>query len=268
MSSTERETDMDTRWQRIKVWIDGPIGYIVLNRPEVRNALDYETVEELERALQHLGNEAQVIVVRGSGGNFCAGADLKYVSANRKDKSSMRRFVEQINRAFFQAENGPVPVIAAVEGYALAGGFEFMQACDLCIVAKDAVIGDQHANFGLMPGGGGTQRLPRLVGRQRALGLLFSGEWMSGEVAAAWGLAYRAVPTEDLEQQSLRFARQLAGRSSEGLRLMKRLVNEGLEQQLAKGIEMEVDAFCEYLGSNDLEEGLRAFQERRTPRFS
>lgn len=259
---------MDSHWQRLKVWKDGPIGHIVLNRPEVRNALDYETVEELEHALQYLGNEARVIVVRGSEGNFCAGADLKYVSANRKDKASMRRFIEQINRAFFQAENIPVPVIAAVEGYALAGGFELMQACDLCVVAEDAVLGDQHANFGLIPGGGGTQRLPRLVGRQRAMGLLFSGDWISGGVAAAWGLAYRAVPADELESQAIQLARRLANRSSYGLRLMKRLVNRGIEQPLAKGIEMEVDAFCEYVGSDDLEEGLRAFQERRTPRFS
>jgi enoyl-CoA hydratase/carnithine racemase len=255
-------------WRRLEVWTEGPVGYIVLNRPEVRNALDYETVEELERALRQLGDEARAIVVQGAGGNFCAGADLKYVSANRRDETTMRRFIEQLKRAFFQAENGPVPVIAAVKGYALAGGFELLQACDIAIVAEDAVLGDQHANFGLIPGGGGTQRLPKLVGRQRALGLLLSGERISGKDAVAWGLAYRAVPADELESQTRLLARRLAERSANGLRLMKRLVNRGLELPLAEGIEMEIEAFYEYIGGDDPEEGLRAFQERRTPRFS
>ena len=259
---------MSKSWRRLKVWVEGPVGHIVLNRPEARNALDYETVKELERALQQLGEEARVIVVRGAGGMFCAGADLKYVATNRQDETTLRNLIEQINRAFFQIENVPVPVIAAVEGYALAGGFELMQACDICIVAEEAVIGDQHANFGLIPGGGGTQRLPRLVGRQRALGLLLSGEWMSGEAAAAWGLAYKAVPAGELEPEALRLARRLAERSAEGLRTMKQLVREGLERPLDEGIGMEIEAFCEYIVGGDPEEGLKAFQERRAPRFA
>lgn len=259
---------MDGNWQRLEVWTDDSVGHIVLDRSEVRNALDYETVEELERALRRLEEEARVILVRGAGGNFCAGADLKYVSANRRDEKVMREFIDQINRAFFRAENASVPVIAAVEGYALAGGFEFLQACDIVLVAEDAVLGDQHANFGLMPGGGGTQRLPRLVGRQRALGLLLSGEWIGGRKAAEWGLAYKAVPASELEPEALRLAQRLAERSAEGLRRMKQLVGQGLERPLAEGIEMEIEAFCEYIGGGDPEEGLKAFQERRAPRFA
>ena len=255
-------------WQRLEVWVEDTVGYIVLNRPEVRNALDYRTVEELEKALQQLGKEARAIVVRGARGNFCAGADLKYVSDNRNDGEAMRRFIEQINSAFFQVENIPVPVVAAVEGYALAGGFELLQACDVVLVAEDAVHGDQHANFGLIPGGGGSQRLPRLVGRQRALGLLLSGEWIGGREAAVWGLAYRAVPASELESEARLLARRLAERSTEGLRKMKQLVRQGLERPLAEGIGMEIEAFCEYIEGEDPEEGLQAFQERRAPRFA
>jgi enoyl-CoA hydratase/carnithine racemase len=259
---------MPKNWQRLKVWTEGTVGHVVLDRPEVRNALDFETVEELERALRWLEDEARVIVVRGAGGNFCAGADLKYVAANRHDEKVMRGFIEQINRAFFRAENGPVPVIAAVEGYALAGGFEFLQACDIVLVAEDAILGDQHANFGLVPGGGGTQRLPRLIGRQRALGLLLSGERISGREAAAWGLAYRTMPANELEPKALRLAQRTAERSAEGLRRMKQLVRQGLERPLAEGIAMEIEAFHEYIEGEDPGEGLKAFQERRTPRFA
>lgn len=217
MSSSEvEELAVDGDWQRLKVSVEGRVGHVSLNRPEARNALDLRTVEELEEALRRLEDAARVIVIRGAGGNFCAGADLKYVSDNRRDGPTMRRFIEQINRAFNRAEKSPVPVVAAVEGYALAGGFELLQACDVVVLAEDAVLGDQHANFGLMPGGGGSQRLPRLVGRQRALGLLLSGEWISGRQAVEWGLAYRAVPAGDLESEVGALASRLAERSKRG----------------------------------------------------
>lgn len=259
---------MDGDWQRLKVSVEGQVGHILLDRPEARNALDYRTVEELEEALRRLEDAARVIVVRGAGGNFCAGADLKYVSDNRRDEPTMRKLIQQINRAFNRAESSSVPVVAAVEGYALAGGFELLQACDVVVVAEDAVLGDQHANFGLIPGGGGSQRLPRLVGRQRALGLLLSGEWISGRQAAEWGLAYRAVPAGELESEALMLAGRLAERSKKGLEVMKRLVMQGVEEPLANAIEMEIEGFLGYIGDDDPGEGLRAFQERRTPRFA
>jgi len=259
---------MTEQWQRLKVWIDGPVGHIRLNRPEVRNCLDYTLVAELERAVGELATATRVIVMQGAGGHFCTGADLVYVRSVQHDPRAMCQFIEQINRAFFQIEQAPVPVIASVAGYALAGGFEMLQACDIVIVAEDAVLGDQHANYGLLPGGGGSQRLPRLIGRQRALGLLLSGEWISGKEAAAWGLAYRAVPVTELDQQTTAIAQRLAARSREGLRLMKQLVRQGMERPLAAGIELEVNTFCAYVEGADPEEGLRAFQERRPPQFA
>lgn len=259
---------MDGDWRRLKVSSEGRVGHIVLDRPEARNALDPRTVEELEEALRRLEDEVRVIVVRGAGGNFCAGADLKYVSENRHDEPTMRKFIEGIHRAFNRAESSSVPVIAAVEGYALAGGFELLQACDVVVVAEDAVLGDQHANFGLIPGGGGSQRLPRLVGRQRALGLLLSGEWIHGRQAVEWGLAYRAVPAGEVRVEANKLAHRLADRSGKGLGVIKKLVTEGLEEPLAKGTEMEIDAFLDYIGGEDPDEGLRAFQERRAPRFA
>jgi enoyl-CoA hydratase/carnithine racemase len=254
---------MNSEWQTLQVSIDGPIGRLLLNRPDVLNALNYTLVLEIEQAVRELVNQARVILIEGAGAHFCAGADLRYVAETRQ----MRDFIEQINRAFFSIEEAPIPVIAAVQGYALAGGFELMQACDIVILADDAVIGDQHSNFGLIPGGGGSQRLPRLIGRQRALALLLSGARLSGNEAVAWGLAYRSVPSAELREQSTALAQNLAAKSRGGLKAIKYLVNRGAEKPLNEAIDLEVHTFLEWIRSRDAQEGLRAFHERRSPRF-
>jgi enoyl-CoA hydratase/carnithine racemase len=257
------ERNMSNGWQALQVSIDGKIGRLLLNRPDVLNALNYTLVLEIEQAVRELENQVRVVLIEGAGENFCAGADLRCVAETQK----MREFIEQINRAFFSIEEAPIPVIAAVQGYALAGGFELMQACDIVIVADNAVIGDQHSNFGLIPGGGGSQRLPRLIGRQRALALLLSGARLSGNEAVAWGLAYRSVPLAELREQSMALAQNLAAKSRGGLKAMKYLVNRGAEKPLNEAIDLEVDTFLEWIRSRDAQEGLRAFQDRRSPRF-
>jgi enoyl-CoA hydratase/carnithine racemase len=254
---------MNSVWQTLQVSIDGKIGRVLLNRPDVLNALNYTLVLELEQAVRELENQVRVILIEGEGEHFCAGADLRYVAETQQ----LREFIEQINRALFSIEEAQIPVIAAIQGYALAGGFELMQACDIVIVADNAVIGDQHANFGLIPGGGGSQRLPRLIGRQRALALLLSGVRLSGYEAVAWGLAFRSVPLADLREQSTALAQSLAAKSRGGLKAMKYLVNRGAEMRLNEAIDLEVDTFLEWIGSRDAQEGLRAFQDRRSPRF-
>jgi enoyl-CoA hydratase/carnithine racemase len=251
-------------WQTVKVWTDSKIGRILLNRPKVLNALDYTVVREIERAVHELQLHSRVILIEGAGDHFCAGADLRYLVGT----PNAREFIEQINRAFFSIEQAPIPVIAAVQGYALAGGFELMQACDVVFVADSAIIGDQHSNFGLIPGGGGSQRLPRLVGRQRALALLLSGDRLNGLQAVEWGLAYRSVPASQLASQSLAFAQTLAAKSQGGLKALKHLVSAGSEKTLTEAINLEVDAFLEWVRSRDAQEGLRAFREKRPPNFT
>jgi enoyl-CoA hydratase/carnithine racemase len=254
---------MNREWQTLKVWVDGKIGRVLLNRPDVLNALNYTLVVELEQAIRELEKQSRVILIEGAGDHFCAGADLRYVAETRE----MREFIEQINRAFFSIEQATIPVVAAVQGYALAGGFELIQACDVAIVADNAVIGDQHSNFGLIPGGGGSQRLPRLIGRQRALALLLSGDRLNGQEAVAWGLAYRSMPFAQLAEQSLAFAQKLATRSQGGLKALKHLVDFGSEKVLSEAIAFEVDTFLEWVRGRDAQEGLRAFQEKRPPNF-
>ena len=253
--------------QRLRVALDGGVGTITLNRPEVRNALDGETVAELESAFTELATTARVIVVEGAGDHFCAGADLRHVRRAREDPELMRAFIAGITGAFDAIERCPVPVVAAVQGFALAGGFELMQACDLVLVADTAVIGDQHANFGLIPGGGGSQRLPRLVGRQRALGLLLTGDRISPAEAVAWGLALRVVPAESLHAEAAALAGRLAALSRSGLARTKRLVDDGASLPLDRAIALETEVFMEHMRDPDVAEGLAAFGERRRPVF-
>ena len=157
--------------------IDGPVATLTLNRPEALNALSPRMVDELADALDRLEGQdtVKVLVVRGSGRAFCAGADLLFMEGAFDDLPMLSSHLERVNRVFFRLEELPIPVIAVVQGFALAGGLELMLACDMVLAAEDARIGDQHANFGLMPGGGSTQRLPHKLGYQRAMCLLLTG---------------------------------------------------------------------------------------------
>ena len=145
----------------------------------------------------------------------------------------------------------PVPVIAAVEGHALAGGFELMQSCDVVLVRDDARIGDHHTRFAMIPGGGGTQRLPRLVGRQRALSLILTGDSLTGAEAVAWGLAYRSAPADSFDQLVTETAERLAAKDRRSVAAIKGLVADGLELPLAEGLAQEREAVVEHLLSED-----------------
>jgi enoyl-CoA hydratase/carnithine racemase len=245
-------------WATIKVWIEGAIGRLVLNRPQVRNAMNYDASLEMEEAIRELEEHARVILIQGAGKHFCAGADLQVLSS----AEAARQLVLQLNRVFSQIEKLSIPVIAAVQGCALAGGFELVQACDLVVVSEDAMLGDQHINVGLIPGGGGSQRLPRRVGRQRTLSLLLTGDRLTGKQAVEWGLAYGVVPIEQLEDRALTLAHAIVTKSRAGLKSIKTLVNEGLEKPLDQAIQMEITAFLECLNGEDAQQGLRTFREK------
>ena len=164
------------------------------------NAITVALGRELERAVRRLGDEARVIVIRGAGGNFCVGGDFHELERLRNaGEGALAELFDSFRAACAAVREVPVPVIGAVQGNAMAGGFELLQACDIAIVADDARLADNHANFGQVPGGGGSQRLPRIVGRQRALAHMLTGDRLTGSEAAAWGLAYRAVPADALE---------------------------------------------------------------------
>jgi enoyl-CoA hydratase/carnithine racemase len=145
----------------------------------------------------------------------------------------------------------PIPVVAAVEGYATAGGFELIQSFDVAIVRDDAVLADNHANFGMIPGGGGSQRLPRIVGRARGLGHILTGERLTGAEAAAWGLAYKSFAPEAFEAGVEAIVQRLAGHDPVALRRAKRAVLDGLNLSLTDGLALEREAILEHLTRKD-----------------
>ena len=180
-------------YTNIKLEKENRVATIRLDRPDALNALNPEMIPELAAAVAEVGGDESIkaLVIRGEGRAFCAGADLTYFQSTFADPALLPPYLAQITDLLSGIESLPFPAIAVVHGFALAGGLELMMACDMALVAEDARIGDQHVNFGLIPGGGSTQRLPRRVGLQRAMELLTTGKWLSGIEAVEWGLAHR-----------------------------------------------------------------------------
>jgi enoyl-CoA hydratase/carnithine racemase len=249
----------------VSVNVDAGIGRITLDRPEQLNAVNVELSVELERAILALGSDPtiQVIVVRGAGGNFCAGGDFGEVERLRAEgPSALRSLFLSFRRACDAIIAIDVPVVAAVEGVAAAGGFELMQAADIVLVSDDARIADNHIRFGMIPGGGSTQRLPRLIGRQQAMGVLLSGDRLSGADAARLGLAYRSFPRDQFDDEVERFLSVMAGRDRGARTAIKQLVISGLQQSAAAGLDNEMTEVVRHISEGAGRNGASAFSER------
>jgi enoyl-CoA hydratase/carnithine racemase len=245
------------------------IAWVTLNRPERMNAITVALSGELEKAIVELGNDpaVTVVVIRGAEGNFCAGGDFDEVETLRaQGPDALRQLFAAFRRACEVIARVEVPVVAAVEGVAMAGGFELMQASDIALVSEDARISDNHIKFGMIPGGGGTQRLARLVGRQQALGLLLSGDRISGADATRLGLAYRSFPQPEFDDGVRRFAADLAARRREAVTSVKRLVYTGLEVSLSTGLDGEIDSVVDHICGHAGQNGVAAFRERGVKR--
>jgi len=243
--------------------IEASVAHVVLNRPQARNAITVALATALAEALRAAARQARVIVIRGAGGHFCAGGDFGEVSRLRAGgPDALRPLFEAFGAACELIGELPVPVVAAVEGYAMAGGFELVQACDIAIARDDAVLADNHLNFGMIPGGGGSQRLPRLAGAQRALGLILTGDRLTGAEARQWGLVYRAVPAAGFESAVADLAANLAGKDPVALARAKRLVRDGLRRPLRDGLALETEAIIEHLGGAGAAAGISRFTGR------
>jgi enoyl-CoA hydratase/carnithine racemase len=238
---------------------------IRLNRPERLNALGVEMVEALRHAVE-AEDSARVLLIRGTGRGFCAGADLKERAG--MDQAARLAHNRAINAAVDALAAAPMPTIAVINGLALGGGCELAIACDLRFAASSATIGLTEARIGAIPGAGGTQRLPRLIGVARALEMMLSGEPVTAARAETIGLVQMAVPDDDLDAHVLRYATLLASRSPRTARMVKRLVAQGMEMPLADGLARERAALLDVFDSADYAEGLAAFAERRAPVFS
>ncbi len=241
---------------------------ITLNRPPV-NALNTMVGQELGKAFEQLEQDAssRVVILTGSGDRaFAAGADIKEIGAlSGADAEDM---VNDWHHVLTGIEGGRLPVIAAVNGVALGGGCELAMACDIRIASQNAVFGQPEINLGIIPGFGGTQRLPRLIGRGRALEMIMSGDSISAEEAFNMGLANHIVPTDGLMDAAQELACKIVGKGAVALRLIKECVSAGLDRPLDTGLAFEAGKFGEVCSTEDKAEGIAAFLEKRKPAFT
>lgn len=244
--------------------------WITLNRPTALNSLTPDIIEGIDLALNEAERRDDVyaVVLTGTGRAFCAGADLKFVrrQANQGEKGTSD-FLNAILATMQRLESFPRPVIASINGLALAGGLELVLCCDLVIAARSAKVGDAHANFGLLPGGGSSVRLPRKIGPTRAKYLLYTGDFVPVEDLVAAGLVNKVVDDAELVAATDALVAKLASKSPLGLRRMKNLVDDGLAQPVDSALRFELLASEVHSFSYDQKEGLAAFEEKRKPCF-
>ena len=248
----------------------GAVGIIELARPDKFNCLSlavHAGIEAAFDAFEAPGSDVRAVLVCAQGKNFSTGADLTEVKAMFGDAAQLKHFIGSGHRLLKRLEASALPVVAACQGLSLAGGIELMLACDVAIAAKDARFGDQHAQFGLIPGWGGSQRLPRIVGLRRAMDLFFAARWIDADTALQWGLVNTVVEPDALRAAALEYCTKLTTRSRVGIATMKRLARQGLEGSLQAGLLMEEDAAPVALMHDDVSEGVAAFEARRAPDF-
>jgi len=245
----------------------GNIGIIKINRPNNLNALNKDTIMELTKAVEELEKDKniKVAILTGEGKAFIAGADIKQM----KDMTpaEAKKFAEMGHGLLTNIEKSRLPFIAAVNGYALGGGCEVMMACDICIAAASAKIGQPEINLGIHPGFGGTQRLPRLVGRMKAKELLLTGDNIDANEAHRIGLINMVVPDDKIMEEAEKIANKIAGKSSVQIDFIKALVNKGMEVDLKKACALEISYFSKSFETEDQKEGMSAFLEKRKPNF-
>ena len=260
---------MSEPYSLIAVSREGDTGVIELARPKAFNCLSVEAFGEIERALRSFEADAntRALLIRAQGKHFCTGADLGQVKARRASRDAMEDFLRLGHEVLCAIEASRLISIAAVQGLCLAGGLELMLACDVVFAEKTAQFGDQHGQFGLAPGWGGSQRLPRTIGLRRAMDLFVSVRWIDTDTALAWGLVNYVCEEGALVRDPLEYCAKLATRSRSGLALMKSLARRGLELPLAEGLALERQDVVDPLLSLQVGEGIAAFEEKRKPAF-
>jgi len=248
---------------------EGELAIITFNRPEVRNALNYLAIDEtLEAARKAEADEAvRVLIFTGAGDKaFISGADIGELQQRNtltelEERSDRRRVLANL------LETMAKPTVAAINGFAVGTGLEIAMACTLRVAADTAKFGLPEINVGIMPGNGGTQRLPRLVGKGRAMEMILTGELIDAAEACRIGLVNQVVPLTELMDHTKQIARKLATKSALALKIAKDAINTGFDLSLAEGIRYEQKNFAILCGSEDKREGVAAFLEKRKPIF-
>ena len=249
-------------YQNILIETQNRIATLTINRPEKRNALNQSTRDEILQALDELqGTDNRVLVITGAGDKaFIAGADIGEFEGRT---ALTQREVMKLRRIFDALEEFPRPVIAMINGFCLGGGMELALACDIRIAAESAKLGQPEINLGIIPGGGGTQRLTRLVGEGKAMELVLTGDLIDAAEAKTLGLVNDAVPAAELRDRVRALAVRIAEKSPVALGMAKEAVKSAARMNLREGLERETDLFCLTFSSEDKAEGVRAFFEKR-----
>lgn len=247
----------------------GDVLLVTLNRPEVANAFNTRAAVELCDVFHRIqaGQEHRCVVLTGAGERaFCAGADLK--ERNSLTDEEWRAQHETFERMFASLRDCPLPVLAAVNGAAYAGGLELVLHCDFAYASRLAKFALTEVALGIMPGGGGTQTLARAVGERRAKELVLAAQPFSAEEALSWGIVNRVCEPKDTLEETLATAARIASLAPLSVREAKRAIREGLHMDLASAMRLEIEAYDRLVGTEDRKEGIRAFNEKRKPKFT
>jgi enoyl-CoA hydratase len=245
---------------------EGRVGTITLNRPEALNALNTKMVAELISALGEFEKDEEVrcVVIAGNDRAFSAGADIKEMA----DMTAVQMVMgEHFFPLWDKVGRYPKPIVGAITGYALGGGLELAMSLDVLIASETAQLGQPEINIGVIPGGGGTQRLTRAVGKSKAMEMILSDRRIGAEEAKSLGLVSRVVPREACVEEAKKVAAEIAKKSPVAVKLAKMAINKAFEMGLSEGLDFERELFYMLFSTEDAKEGMRAFLEKRAPEF-
>lgn len=253
-------------YQTISVLVESPLATITINRPDALNALNSATVRELVDAFETLETDDSVrcVVLTGGDRAFCAGADVKEMASLSSSDISGH---DHLRSVWERAARFQKPLIAALSGYALGGGLELAMCCDVVIASEGTKLGQPEINIGVIPGGGGTQRLARAVGKYRAMEMVLTGGMISAEEAAKLGLINHVVPPGKCLEEARKLASEIASKAPIAVRSAKRAISAADEVPLSQGLDLERKLFYELFDTQDKKEGMNAFLEKRKPSF-
>jgi len=248
---------------------DGDLVWVTIQRPEVMNCLSFPTLKRFRTLLEELREDLSIrcILITGAGERaFCAGADLKERKTMPDDR--VPRFVENIRALMDDVEAMPQPTVAVLGGFAFGGGLELAMACDLRVLAAHAQLGLTEVSLAIIPGAGGTQRMPRLIGKSRAKDLILTGRRIDAAEAERYGLANRVAPEGKLLETALELARSIASNGPIAVRAAKDAIDRGIELPIDLALEHEAGCYQRVLGTSDRLEALAAFAEKRKPAYT
>ena len=263
MDEVEASSHMDNKSTRVS--LEDGVAIVGISRPEVRNALDSHTIEELYQTLEELNRDdkVKVVILTGEGDSFVAGADLRELE--KFDSESAKKYVMLGQKMLSSMENMQKPVIAAINGHCLGGGCELALACDLRVCSAQATIGQPGLGLGVIPGFAGTRRLTRLIGVGRAKEMVFTGEVLSAERAMEFGLVNWIVEPENVLPFSLKLAEKLKSKPPIALRTVKRLINMENAELMSTSGHREIEAFGQIFSTDEPKKGIKAFLRKEKP---